>query len=125
MLMQCILMGFSQVALCSTLFPQWECFLLAAEPGCANSGDIQVSGPEPRQAPRWEGPAQYGADNEMSPWKKTEHLYNPRGYVLGAGCNCFPHFLRLVKLIHYQARWYAMSMAMSLLSLGTLTFLAM
>ncbi len=34
--------------------------------------------------------------------KKKDHLYNPRGYVLGAGCNCFPHFLRLVKLIHYQ-----------------------
>lgn len=50
-LMQCILMGFLQVALCSTSFPQWECFLPAAEPGCANSGDIQVSGPEPCQAP--------------------------------------------------------------------------
>lgn len=96
-------MGFLQVALCSTPLSPVERFLPAAEPGCANSGDIQVSRPEPHQAPRWEGPAQYEGDSEVNPWKnKTEHLYSPRGYVLGAGCNCFPHFLRLVKLIHYQ-----------------------
>lgn len=106
MLMQYILMGFLQVALCSTPFPQWERFLPAAEPGCANSGDIQVSG---RTLPS----SQVGGASTMWGWqqdeppeeekkKKKEHLYNPRGYVLGARCNCFPHFLRLVKLIHYQ-----------------------
>ena len=34
--------------------------------------------------------------------KKRQHVYNPRGYLLGAKDNCFPHFLKLVKLIHYQ-----------------------
>lgn len=98
-------MGFLQVAFCPTPFPQWECFLPAAERSCANSGDIQVFGARALPTPMWEGPAQYEADNEMNSWKKKQkHLYNPRGYVLGAGCNCFPHFLRPVKLIHYQRK---------------------
>lgn len=100
--MQGILMGFLQVALCSIRVPLWECLLPAAEPGCANSGDIQVSGPGFCQALRWEG--QYGNYSKMNFSKKKNKkcLYNPRGYVLGAGCNCFPHFLRLAKLIHCQ-----------------------
>ena len=65
-------MGFLQVALCSPPFPQWESFLPAAEPGCANSGDIQVSGPESCQAPRWEGPAQYEADSKMNPMEQKK-----------------------------------------------------
>lgn len=108
MLMQCILMGFLQAALCSTLFPQWECFLPAAEPGCANSGDIQVSRPEPCQAlPGGRGRHNMRLTAKRTPGREKkikEHLYNLRGYVLGAGCNCFPHFLGLVKLIHYQRR---------------------
>lgn len=74
-LMHCILMGFLQVALCSTPFPQWEHFLPATELGCANSGDIQVSGPEPYQDPRWEGPAQYKADSEMNSLKEKKKVF--------------------------------------------------
>lgn len=85
-LMHCILMGFLQVALCSTPFPQWEHFLPATELGCANSGDIQVSGPEPCQDPRWEGPAQYTVNCEMNSLKE---VYHTNGCVLGVECNCF------------------------------------
>lgn len=38
----------------------------------------------------------------MKPLCGKKSISNPRGYMLGAGCNCFPHFLWLVKLIHYQ-----------------------
>lgn len=90
-------------SLCSTPFPQWECFLPAAEPGCANSGDIQVWGPEPLPSSQVGGASTiWGWQQDEPLEEKKEHLYNPWGYVLGAGCNCFPHFLRLVKLIHYQ-----------------------
>lgn len=103
-LVQGILMGFLQVPPHYTWFPQWECFLPTAEQGCANFGDIQVSGPWllPSSDVGGAGTIWGRHHNQLLEEKKKKRLYSPRGYMLGAGCNCFPHFLGLVKLIHYQ-----------------------
>lgn len=62
-------------------------------------------GPDSCQALVWEGPGQCGtniATNFRNGNERKASVQPPGGFTLEAGCNCFAHFLRLVKLIHYQ-----------------------
>lgn len=105
-LMQCILMGFLQVALCSTPhFPNGSASSLQQSRAVLILETSRSRSPSLAKLPGGRGRHNIRLTARWSPGrKKKEHLYNPRGYVLGAGCNCFPHFLRFVKLIHYQRR---------------------